>query len=100
MKVGESSLRDFNAATLSLLLMMTLPSSSSSDALCVHNSQLAKPLPSPTALPSAKPAGDRKSTRLNSSHQIISYAVFCLKKKKKKHIETSETYATTNVYSS
>src|SRR5258708_27367660 len=26
-------------------------------------------------------AGDRKSTRLNSSHQIISYAVFCLKKK-------------------
>src|SRR5258708_10458303 len=27
---------------------------------------------------------DRKSTRLNSSHQIISYAVFCLKKKKRK----------------
>src|SRR5258708_23525175 len=29
---------------------------------------------------------DRKSTRLNSSHQIISYAVFCLKKKKKKEM--------------
>src|SRR2546429_1385046 len=29
---------------------------------------------------------DRKSTRLNSSHGYISYAVFCLKKKKKKHI--------------
>src|SRR2546427_5240543 len=29
-------------------------------------------------------AGDRKSTRLNSSHSQISYAVFCLKKKKKK----------------
>src|SRR6476660_10000399 len=28
---------------------------------------------------------DRKSTRLNSSHQIISYAVFCLKKKKTHH---------------
>src|SRR5438105_12900658 len=28
--------------------------------------------------------GDRKSTRLNSSHEWISYAVFCLKKKKKK----------------
>src|SRR5258708_27988448 len=28
------------------------------------------------------PPEDRKSTRLNSSHQIISYAVFCLKKKK------------------
>src|SRR5258708_13901247 len=31
---------------------------------------------------------DRKSTRLNSSHQIISYAVFCLKKKKNRHKET------------
>src|SRR2546421_8212823 len=29
--------------------------------------------------------GDRKSTRLNSSHDQISYAVFCLKKKKDKH---------------
>src|SRR5256885_6113555 len=29
---------------------------------------------------------DRKSTRLNSSHLVISYAVFCLKKKKKPHI--------------
>src|SRR2546426_2054645 len=28
---------------------------------------------------------DRKSTRLNSSHLVISYAVFCLKKKKEKH---------------
>src|SRR5258708_27242431 len=34
---------------------------------------------------------DRKSTRLNSSHQIISYAVFCLKKKKK----TSSCYTST-----
>src|SRR5690554_7706365 len=35
--------------------------------------------------------GDRKSTRLNSSHVRISYAVFCLKKKKKKqtHIESA-----------
>src|SRR2546430_15653444 len=31
---------------------------------------------------------DRKSTRLNSSHSQISYAVFCLKKKKKKNIST------------
>src|SRR5256885_5718442 len=30
------------------------------------------------------PSEDRKSTRLNSSHLVISYAVFCLKKKKKK----------------
>src|SRR3989454_9136914 len=32
---------------------------------------------------SSDPAVDRKSTRLNSSHLVISYAVFCLKKKKK-----------------
>src|SRR5438034_9890924 len=31
--------------------------------------------------PGANPVGDRKSTRLNSSHTVISYAVFCLKKK-------------------
>src|SRR5947208_14782015 len=37
-------------------------------------------------------SGDRKSTRLNSSHQIISYAVFCLKKKKK----TQKTINKTN----
>src|SRR2546430_13389187 len=33
--------------------------------------------------------GDRKSTRLNSSHSQISYAVFCLKKKKINHIQTA-----------
>src|SRR5258708_27157277 len=32
---------------------------------------------------------DRKSTRLNSSHQIISYAVFCLKKKKQPELHTT-----------
>src|SRR5437763_7254739 len=40
------------------------------------------------ALPDGDP-GDRKSTRLNSSHRCISYAVFCLKKKKKNRAETS-----------
>src|SRR5689334_23957470 len=34
-------------------------------------------------VPIPNPAEDRKSTRLNSSHSSISYAVFCLKKKKK-----------------
>src|SRR5947208_4151896 len=34
---------------------------------------------------------DRKSTRLNSSHQIISYAVFCLKKKKQSHPHVSKS---------
>src|SRR5256885_12715568 len=32
-----------------------------------------------------RPLRDRKSTRLNSSHLVISYAVFCLKKKKNKY---------------
>src|SRR5437763_10619946 len=34
---------------------------------------------------------DRKSTRLNSSHRCISYAVFCLKKKKTKSLEYAAT---------
>src|SRR5438445_8586956 len=37
---------------------------------------------------------DRKSTRLNSSHANISYAVFCLKKKKSKQIHIKSTYTT------
>src|SRR5438034_1573285 len=48
--------------------------------------------------PAAGPGGnrrgraDRKSTRLNSSHTVISYAVFCLKKKKKRQHAELETY--------
>src|SRR2546430_7623301 len=38
------------------------------------------------------PEGDRKSTRLNSSHSQISYAVFCLKKKKKNKSITCFTH--------
>src|SRR5438034_2968390 len=38
----------------------------------------------PRAAPGRQQLRDRKSTRLNSSHTVISYAVFCLKKKKKK----------------
>src|SRR2546421_527956 len=39
-----------------------------------------------------KPSVDRKSTRLNSSHDQISYAVFCLKKKKQSHIELNSAH--------
>src|SRR6266480_7377559 len=38
--------------------------------------------PTPRSTTSPAGTGDRKSTRLNSSHMSISYAVFCLKKKK------------------
>src|SRR2546426_1966336 len=41
-----------------------------------------------------KARGDRKSTRLNSSHLVISYAVFCLKKKKKRARGTRSTSST------
>src|SRR2546422_7816146 len=40
---------------------------------------------------SGDPNGDRKSTRLNSSHGYISYAVFCLKKKKRNRMSKSNT---------
>src|SRR5438034_2257814 len=43
-----------------------------------------RPAPARPATPT-----DRKSTRLNSSHTVISYAVFCLKKKKKKKKKTT-----------
>src|SRR3712207_8720659 len=41
---------------------------------------------------------DRKSTRLNSSHANISYAVFCLKKKKNKQIPPATRYSTGHVH--
>src|SRR2546427_6076402 len=39
---------------------------------------------------------DRKSTRLNSSHSQISYAVFCLKKKKRQYLRSVGAYEDTN----
>src|SRR5438094_6302753 len=55
----------------------------------------AAPSPEPAAAVVAPAAAgsDRKSTRLNSSHRTISYAVFCLKKKKTTHV--SQTCALT-----
>src|SRR5437588_8458466 len=40
------------------------------------------PAGAPASSSARQPTKDRKSTRLNSSHTVISYAVFCLKKKK------------------
>src|SRR5438552_12029947 len=54
-----------------------------------------RPWMSPSSL-TRTPQKDRKSTRLNSSHQIISYAVFCLKKKKKNKKKQSNRHETTN----
>src|SRR2546422_3068590 len=44
----------------------------------------SSPCSAPAGWRASAPSGDRKSTRLNSSHGYISYAVFCLKKKKNK----------------
>src|SRR5690348_17791318 len=41
---------------------------------------------------------DRKSTRLNSSHPSISYAVFCLKKKKKQKYHTTQSVTRHNLH--
>src|SRR6266850_3937445 len=53
------------------------------DALPISGTGGSRTWPSSSARP--PPPRDRKSTRLNSSHLVISYAVFCLKKKKKSH---------------
>src|SRR5258708_10907339 len=72
----------------------------------VHSGALAEFLPAsserpqmPIVVAGEEQIGDRKSTRLNSSHQIISYAVFCLKKKKVKNAldETVDVYQLTDV---
>src|SRR5436190_11520027 len=49
----------------------------------------------PTSRSTRRRTRDRKSTRLNSSHTVISYAVFCLKKKKKKKINNNNKSQTT-----
>src|SRR5438034_7530058 len=56
----------------------------------------SRPGAEPSSTPAITSTIDRKSTRLNSSHTVISYAVFCLKKKKKKKkIQTHDKNETT-----
>src|SRR5256885_9124683 len=66
----------FRSACRSLPLIARLSS---------YNSRLNIAFWMAMAAVTAKAARDRKSTRLNSSHLVISYAVFCLKKKKTLH---------------
>src|SRR2546426_5661152 len=47
----------------------------------------------PSCITTSDVGVDRKSTRLNSSHLVISYAVFCLKKKKKGDLSTKQCTA-------
>src|SRR5258708_15495872 len=75
------SLRFFKIADFSMAQPLVVPGlrKGTLGQLCISNTQL---------IVNGK---DRKSTRLNSSHQIISYAVFCLKKKKKKKDRQKKT---------
>src|SRR5699024_11601694 len=62
----------------------------------IQSASSSSPRERPLILHSKQPSSpsnnrDRKSTRLNSSHVSISYAVFCLKKKKKKKIKKRQT---------
>src|SRR5256884_858728 len=54
--------------------------------------------PTGVSVAGVETVGDRKSTRLNSSHGYISYAVFCLKKKKKIHKMTSHYIDTVTLH--
>src|SRR3989454_7984338 len=75
-------------------------------ATCAHTvgAHSAMAMPRPRPLGTGEPQPDRKSTRLNSSHLVISYAVFCLKKKKKKqepqtsNIRTEDTESAVTEY--
>src|SRR2546421_9441948 len=83
----RSTLFPYTTLFRSPLLRMSVPAG---NRLCVE------PLPTlyePLSLVFKDP--DRKSTRLNSSHDQISYAVFCLKKKKKKMHHTSVPHPNT-----
>src|SRR3712207_7296715 len=55
------------------------------DVVLDTSALVVKPAAARAQLDADPGPGDRKSTRLNSSHANISYAVFCLKKKKKKN---------------
>src|SRR5437870_10661803 len=76
-------------AQLYMLAQLSFPTRRSSDLLAfsASRSRMVWPLaswsPRLATFPAAKRGEDRKSTRLNSSHVDISYAVFCLKKKRK-----------------
>src|SRR5258708_18202005 len=81
-------MRKFAALNIFISFAICLPVFANSD-----NWTYSPPGSYEQAISISKETGDRKSTRLNSSHQIISYAVFCLKKKK----QTSEIQSHLNL---
>src|SRR2546430_15716178 len=67
-----------------LSLHDALPISTTNRSIVESEAPTRSKSESPNEISPTPKAKDRKSTRLNSSHSQISYAVFCLKKKKKK----------------
>src|SRR5690606_41571204 len=86
--------RCFGLSLLFLLMVRRPPRSTLFPYTTLFRSEVMAPIPEPVARAASPPSsratlrsssaalGDRKSTRLNSSHVKISYAVFCLKKKR------------------
>src|SRR5437762_12806775 len=89
-----SSLFFFNAPATTEIYTLSLHDALPISSRIIRTQPVARHL---TQSPSACRDIDRKSTRLNSSHRCISYAVFCLKKKKKTNVHrTSNSICTSN----
>src|SRR5207244_7501794 len=82
--VAAKLLAPNGAAALTIGTPVLFSSVAHGSALDIAGKGIADPAAMVEAI--TRLVGDRKSTRLNSSHQIISYAVFCLKKKKLKQM--------------
>src|SRR5256885_5871327 len=76
----------FRSSSKTSVHLRTSAGNSGSPANTTYRSSGKLSAASPTLIKERK---DRKSTRLNSSHLVISYAVFCLKKKKKNNQNTT-----------
>src|SRR5438552_10823496 len=81
MRAVEAVIRELAQSNVTVLLLAEAGAGKRTVARYIHESSVRSAEPFCFAA-CAGVTPDRKSTRLNSSHQIISYAVFCLKKKK------------------
>src|SRR3989449_2729395 len=86
--MGTASSRISNKMATTWAAILSLPVVSAARTIPSRAATTRKPVtassrPASTMAIQASTRSDRKSTRLNSSHGYISYAVFCLKKKKK-----------------